>query len=550
MLQNDLYKKIKEQVSNVLFEKDEAADITRVSVNKVNKEVKIKLNSDKSFSVTFNKISDITNNSLKWITALKKAVKKQLRKKSHKAFYIASINDEDATLAHVKGLEHLKIRSIYPLLHSFSFYATNDEVHLFTMKNNYKIVCQKNHFYSVDPNEQEDQSQVNVTPGNSTPNLPQFLQRIGASNSLARQPDFNYSESEYAKDIYIFVLDTGIFRHAELNINETLCRDFTNSETGWNDVHGHGTHVAGSIAARDVNIGVAPGVKVIAHKVLGDNGRGNLEFDIKSFNEIATFKTRNPNAKIIVNMSLGEPVPRRDIGPPFSETKTYDNAEIQISRLSKNNNITFVTSAGNSTHDASVTTPSRVLEAITVGAYDSTDNIIAKFSQFGPLVDIMAPGVDINSTLPPLPNSVSPNNTRTGVYSGTSMAAPIVTGAICNMLAVEAMRNPNNILTPAEIRQRLRNDAECSFNNNNNNNPPVSINPQISMNNPSTNLCWAYTPNPDPDGDPLPPLFSEAECNNNWFTSIGGQPSALNRTYPYSLFIGSYTKDGATVQNY
>lgn len=535
MSQNNLYKKIRAQVSDALFDVDEAADITRVSVNRLNKEVKIKLNSDKSFRVYFKTMSDITNNSLNWTRALKKAVKKQLRKKSHKVYYIASMAD-GFKLADLQGLEVVKIIAILSELDSVFFYATTEQFSAFNRKNNNKIVCEKNHFYTVDPIEKEDQSQVSVTPSNSTQNLPQFLQRIGASSSLARQPGFNYSE--YAKDIYIFVLDTGIFKHTQLNIDQTLSRDFTNSETGWNDVDGHGTHVAGSIAARDVNIGVAPGVKVIAHKVLGDNGRGTLGFQMRSFDEIARVKSENPNAKIIVNMSLGGPVSRRDIGPPFSETRTYANTEIQISRLSNKNNITFVTAAGNSTHDASVQRPTRIPEAVTVGAYDSTINTIARFSNFGPLIDIMAPGVRINSTLPPLQNSISQDNTRTGLKNGTSMAAPIVTGAIVNMLAVEAMRNPNKTLTPAEIRDRLRNDAEGSFNNNNNNNPPISINPRISMNNPSANLCWTK----------INSQFSETDCNTYWFSQQ--QPNALNRTYPYSLFIGSYTKDGATVQNY
>lgn len=524
MSQNNLCKKIKEQVSAILLEVDEAADIKKVNVDRSSKKVTVKLNDDKPFSVYFNKRADIMNNVVVWSNLLKKAVKKQLRKKSHRVYYIASMTD-GFKLDDLQGLEFVKIIAILSELDSVFFYATTEQFSAFNRKNNNKIVCEKNHFYTVDPI--EDRSQVSVTPSNSTQNLPQFLQRIGASSSFARQPGFNYSE--YAKDIYVFVLDTGISRHVLLNIDESLSKDFTNSEYGWTDVRGHGTHVAGSIAAIDRNIGVAPGVKVIAHKVLNDNGIGTLEFQIRSFKEIATFKTNNPNAKIIVNMSLGGRVKRNNIGPPFSKNKIYSNTEEQISKLSNDYyNIIFTLSAGNSTNDVSTAKPSRVLEAITVGAYDSTINTIARFSNFGTLIDIIAPGVRINSTLPPITPSNIPS-TRTGLKNGTSMAAPLVTGSIVNMIAVQAMRNPNKTLTPAEIRDRLRNDAEGSFDNNRN--------PKIDMNNTSRSLCWTRSGS----------QFTEEECIKYWFN---GSPSVLKQTYPYSLYIGSYTKDGATVQNY
>lgn len=222
-------------------------------------------------------------------------------------------------------------------------------------------------------------------------------------------------------------------------------------------------------------------------------------------------------------MSLGGAVARTDIGPPVTtQPQKFRIDELKINELITMG-ITFVTSAGNFTHNVLVNKIGRCPDVITVGSYafveagkskrgEINDNI-AFTSNYGRGVDIMAPGVDIRSTVP---------NNSYGLKSGTSMAAPVVTGAIALMLSVEAKRNPSIILTPLEIKNRLREDAEYSFND--------SRNPTIILKNPRFSKCWTKT-------------FSESECNKWWLAT-------LPETYPYSVYIGRYTKDGETIQNY
>ncbi len=88
--------------------------------------------------------------------------------------------------------------------------------------------------------------------------------------------------------------------------------------------------------------------------------------------------------------------------------------------------VTVVVSAGNSNKDACQSSPARYQGSITVGASDITD-LYASFSNYGPCVDIFAPGVGINS-------SVSSSNVAYNVYSGTSMAAPHVAGRVPSLL--------------------------------------------------------------------------------------------------------------------
>jgi hypothetical protein len=366
------------------------------------------------------------------------------------------------------------------------------------------------------------------------------IQRIGA---LGKTGNINYPS-----DIFVFVLDTGVYKHKDLNINTQYSKDFTGNPRGWDDFNGHGTHVSGIIGAKDSKFAVAPGVQIIMHKVLGDNGRGDTQSILNSLNEIKTFKTNNPSAKIVVNLSFGEKITRGEAvlnnykkgnvtGPP-PILRLHEELIIELIK----EGITFIIGAGNDTADTSVGIPARIPEAITVGAYSSVEvsrvfkfNSIANFSNFGSLIDIMAPGVNIYSTW--LDNSY-----RT--ISGTSMATPIVTGAVVNMIAVESIKNPNKILTPQEIKNRLRSDAENTANIKNAEN--TSINEKIQMYSYyDYGLCWKP-----------PSEFTVTDCFTWWLSSTRDEqgniivPSSVMQTYPYSVYIGKYTKDGNLISNY
>ncbi|HEX7070930.1 MAG TPA: S8 family serine peptidase, partial [Rhodothermales bacterium] len=197
------------------------------------------------------------------------------------------------------------------------------------------------------------------------------------------------------------------------------------------DLNAHGTEVAGIAAARDNSagiVGVAPGARVHAVKVLDNGGTTELSSIIAVVDHLTELKRRNPSRPMVVNMSLG------------AETgSTAYNALDRAIQRSIASGVTYVLAAGNDARDASTVTPAHVAEAITVGAYGS-DNRLARFSNHGSVIDLLAPGVDVQTL--GAGDAVS-------TVSGTSIAAPHVAGAAALLLA----RRPN--LSPEEVRSHL-----------------------------------------------------------------------------------------------
>jgi thermitase len=206
----------------------------------------------------------------------------------------------------------------------------------------------------------------------------------------------------------VAVLDTGIdVGHPDFAGRATLGPTFVSGTTTSADDHGHGTHVAGIIGARSGNgIGVAsvaPEVKILGIKVLNSSGSGTLGSVIAGL-----FAARAAGARL-VNISFGTPT-RSSV------------METAISQLVADGMI-LVAAAGNENTDVPLY-PAGLNGVIAVGAVDSADKR-ASFSSGGAQVKIAAPGVDMISL------------SRNGGYtigSGTSQAAPVVTGAIATML--------------------------------------------------------------------------------------------------------------------
>lgn len=207
-----------------------------------------------------------------------------------------------------------------------------------------------------------------------------------------------------------WVIDTGIeTNHPDLRVNAT--RGFsafrTGKDAGVNDGNGHGTHVAGTIAALNNTIGVvgvAAGATVIPVKVLGATGSGSNSGVIAGVD----FVSANGRAGDVANMSLGG-------GVSSALDLAVSNAAAK--------GIRFVLAAGNSSADANTSSPARVngTNIFTISAHD-VNNVFASFSNFGnPPIDFCAPGVAINSTWI--------GNTYRSI-SGTSMAAPHVAGIL------------------------------------------------------------------------------------------------------------------------
>lgn len=207
-----------------------------------------------------------------------------------------------------------------------------------------------------------------------------------------------------------WVIDTGIdLDHADLNVDAT--RGFNAFTSGrdansLDDGNGHGTHVAGTIAAinNEVGvIGVAAGATVIPVKVLDSRGSGSYSGVIAGVDHVGA----NGKSGDVANMSLGG-----------GASQAVDDAVLAASA-----NVLFSLAAGNDGADANNSSPARVngTNIVTISAMDINDNF-ASWSNWGnPPVDYCAPGVSIKSTW------------KDGGYntiSGTSMAAPHAAGVL------------------------------------------------------------------------------------------------------------------------
>lgn len=217
--------------------------------------------------------------------------------------------------------------------------------------------------------------------------------------------------SEYTGSSVAWVIDSGIdLDHEDLNVDASRgFNAFTSGKDGQSadDGNGHGTHVAGTIAALNNDlgvIGVAPGATVIPVKVLDSRGSGSYTGVIAGVDHVGAYG----NSGDVANMSLGGPT-----------SDALDQAVLSASQQG----IKFVLAAGNESSNANNSSPARVngSNIWTISAMDSNDNW-ASFSNYGnPPVDYAAPGVAIKSTW------------KSGGYntiSGTSMASPHAAGVL------------------------------------------------------------------------------------------------------------------------
>jgi subtilisin len=208
-------------------------------------------------------------------------------------------------------------------------------------------------------------------------------------------------DASRGKAIKVAVLDTGIApAHPDLVTNLRTGMSFVSTETSTDDFNGHGTHVAGTIAAAHDQIGVvgvAPAAALYAVKVLDRNGRGQWSNLIAGIDWCI-----NAQDIRILNMSLGGP------GAPA--------ALEQMCVLAWERGRLLVAAAGND--GGPVGYPAKWESVVAVSALDSA-GMIASFSNRGPEVEVAAPGVNVLSTVP---------GGGYGTKSGTSMASPHVAG--------------------------------------------------------------------------------------------------------------------------
>jgi subtilisin family serine protease len=227
-------------------------------------------------------------------------------------------------------------------------------------------------------------------------------------------------------------IDTGVsVKHPDVNVIESL--SFMENEIGLTDLNGHGTAVATTIAAKNNSVytlGICPGAQVHSYKVLGEDGSGYFSYSLAAIEKAIEFREQYSNVPMIVNMSLGGYVGNSD----------YTALDYAISNLVCTYHVPVVVAAGNETDDASTYSPAHCKEAITVGSY-SQSNELSWFSNYGSDLDILAPGESL---------AVAYKKFSQDYMSGTSFAAPIVSGCIGTYL----MENPS--ASPSQIKTALQ----------------------------------------------------------------------------------------------
>jgi len=252
-------------------------------------------------------------------------------------------------------------------------------------------------------------------------------------------------------DVDVAVIDTGIdLDHPDLNVHTDGARNCSPGRDA-DDGNGHGTHVAGTVGALDNTagvVGMAPGARVWPVRVLDDRGSGSWSTVICGIDHV----TANADAIEVANMSLGGP------GSDDGDCGDTDNdAMHQAICAAVAAGVTFVVAAGNDHVDANRFVPAAYDEVITVSALadfngrpgggapttcrSDTDDTFADFSNYGADVDVIAPGVCINSTW------------KDGGYntiSGTSMASPHAAGAAALYVAT----HPG--VAPAAVKAALQ----------------------------------------------------------------------------------------------
>jgi subtilisin len=236
--------------------------------------------------------------------------------------------------------------------------------------------------------------------------------------------------------VIVAILDTGVeYTHPQLSQAFSppyYGYDFVNGDANPIDDEGHGTHVAGTIAAADDGVGVvgvAPGASLLAYKVLDETGSGYMSWVIAGIDQAVE------DDADVINMSLSG-----------SASATLEAA----CQAAYDQGVVLVASAGNSGNPPgrgdNVEAPAEYPSVIAVSATDDADER-PRWSSTGNALELAAPGVDVYSTY---------LNGGYATGSGTSMSAPHVTGTVALLIGTDTQ----GVWTPDAVRSALIASAE------------------------------------------------------------------------------------------
>lgn len=256
----------------------------------------------------------------------------------------------------------------------------------------------------------------------------------GTSDSDIDAPEA-WDVSTGSGDIVVAVIDTGVdYGHRDLDDNMWTDAngyhgyDFSDDDTDPNDYHGHGTHCAGVIAAEGNN----------SNDIAGVNWDANI-MAVKVF-PLSTDEVCSNGIRYAADN--GADVLSNSWGPPFRQASNPTvEAAVDYARAL---GCVVVFAAGNDSDDVAHYSPANYSKTIAVAATDSDDDG-ASFSNYGDLVDLAAPGVDILSLRASGTAMGSVYDDHTTVASGTSMACPHVAGACAFLLSIDSAATPNDV---------------------------------------------------------------------------------------------------------
>jgi subtilisin family serine protease len=233
----------------------------------------------------------------------------------------------------------------------------------------------------------------------------------------------SYSYTATGAGVTAYIVDTGIdLAHHDFGGRAVSGYDAIDGGSA-DDCNGHGTHVSGTVGGS--SYGVAKSVRLVAVRVLDCNGGGTISGVIAGLDWVTA--NHAAGAPAVANMSLAG---------------TASSALDQAVQRSIDDGVTYAVAAGNGDargvpQNACTSSPARVAAALTVGATDRSD-APASFSNYGACVDLFAPGVGITSDW-------YTSNTATNTISGTSMAAPHVTGVAALYLQGHTSASPATV---------------------------------------------------------------------------------------------------------